>query len=166
MRTFCFSILADVNFPAKPMKLEERMDKCRVEMEKTKNAVSPKVIGMMMAVGNVFPVDIFLKYFLPTVADTEGLIVSNMPAGTTSTRYLGRTVIDVSYSLFAKRNTWIAFSICSYNGNISIAICGSQNTFERESDFHALCSSFMESLDNILECTINPKSTFIIQMEK
>jgi len=114
--------------------------------------------------GNVFPVDIFLKCFVPTMADNEGLLLSNMPAATTSARYLGRTVIEVFYSVFAIRNPWIAFSICSYNGNISIAICGSQNTFDKESDVHRLCSSFTKNLDNILECKI--KSAFIIEMEQ
>jgi len=119
-----------------------------------------------MAVGNVFPVSIYQKYFIPSVPDIRGLLVSNMPGPAVAVQYLGRHVIDVFHCIGANQNPWVTFSILSYNGNIRIAISGNKSIFKTEEKFEYLCASFKESINMIFECKSNPKSSFIIQLEK
>jgi len=116
-------------------------------MVKTRSAVSPKVNAILGMLGNAFPASVFMKYFVPSMSEEEGICISNMPGPQTGCKFWGRDVVDMSFSVIACENPWLTVSILSYDGAIRIGLTGIAHVFETEKEFQQFTDNFMNTLD-------------------
>lgn len=132
------------------MTTEQRIQKCREEMVKTKGAISPRVIGLMAELGNCFPSTIFMKYFVPSMSEEEGVIISNMPGPSEGCKFWNRDVLDISFSVIACENPWLTLAIISFSGDIRVSISGIEHVFKSETEFQIFTNNFIKALDSML----------------